>query len=78
MKIFIRDSKGDSFPINIMESDTVAELRKQFREKYNVTVDIDLVFNGAVLEDSDSVFDLDIKEGNTIDYLGHFKAGLYE
>lgn len=76
MKLLIRDSKGTSNPINIMESDTVQELKKQIKMKNNINGDIELIFNGIILEDSQSLDELDIRDGNTIDYLGQFNAGL--
>ena len=33
MKLLIRDSKGISNPINIMESDSVHELKEQIKQK---------------------------------------------
>lgn len=76
MKLFIRDSQGKSNPINIMESDSVEELKKQIKNKNKIDGEIELVFNGIMLEDSQSLSELDIKDGNTIDYLGQFSAGL--
>ena len=76
MKLFIRDSQGKSNPINIMESDSVEELKKQIKNKNKINGEIELVFNGIMLEDSQSLSELDIKDGNTIDYLGQFSAGL--
>ena len=76
MKLLIRDSHGISNPINIMESDSVEELKKQIKLKNRITGDIELVFNGIILDDSQSLAELEIKDGNTIDYLGQFNAGL--
>ncbi len=77
MKLFIRDSTGKSNPINIMDSDLVKELKKQIKIKNQINGEIELVFNGIMLEDEQSLSDLEIKDGNTIDYLGQFTAGLY-
>lgn len=76
MKIIIRDSKNNIKTILINESDHVCELKEQIRKKMSITGEIELVFNGVVLEDNDMLCDLDIKEGNTLDYQGHFDAGL--
>lgn len=76
MKLLIRDSKGTSNPINIMESDTVKELKNQIKMKNQINGDIELIFNGIILEDLQSLAELEIKDGNTIDYLGQFNAGL--
>lgn len=78
MKIIIRDSKNDIKTILCNESEQVYKLKEQIREKMNIIGEIELVFNGVVLEDNDYLYDLDIKEGNTIDYQGHFNAGLYK
>lgn len=76
MKIFIRDSKNNIKTILINESVQTLELKEEIRKKMGIRGDIELVFNGLVLEDNDYLIDLDIKEGNTIDYQGHFDAGL--
>lgn len=76
MKIIIRDSKNDIKTIFIEESIQVYKLKEQIREKMNIIGEIELVFNGVVLEDNDYLCDLDITDGNTIDYQGHFNAGL--
>lgn len=78
MKLLIRDSKGTSNPINIMESDSVKELKEQIKIKNNINGEIELVFNGIILDDEQSLQELDIKENSTIDYIGQFNAGLYE
>ena len=76
MKIFIRDSKNNMKSILISESVPTIDLKEKIREKMGIRGEIELVFNGVVLEDNDLLIDLDIKEGNTIDYQGHFDAGL--
>lgn len=76
MKIFIRDSKNNIKTFLIEECIQTVKLKEEIKNKMKITGDIELVFNGVVLEDNDYLFDLDIKEGNTIDYQGHFDAGL--
>ena len=80
MKLLIRDSTGESKPINIMPSEMVKDLKDQIKKKNKITGEIELVFNGIMLEDSQQLSDKDlgIQDGNTIDYLGQFNAGLYE
>jgi hypothetical protein len=76
MRVFIIDSKNNSTPINIMESDSVSELKKQIKIKNKISDNIELLFNGNILNDNDNLADLEIVEGATINYLGIFKAGL--
>ena len=76
MRVFIIDSKNNSTPINIMESDSVSELKKQIKIKNKISDNIELLFNGNILNDNDNLADLEIVEGSTINYLGIFKAGL--
>lgn len=75
MKIYIVDSKNQRKPINIMESDTVSELKKQMNKLYNMNEEVELLYNGIILNDNENLADLDITEGCTINYLGIFKAG---
>ena len=76
MKLLILDSKNISKPIYIMESDTVAELKKQIQTKNNINGDIELVFNGMILNDNETLSEKEIKDGMTVNYLGQFKAGI--
>lgn len=76
MKLVIRDSKNKLKTILINESDRVIQLKEEIKNKMTITGEIELLFNGLVLEDNDMLCDLDIKEGSTIDYQGHFDAGL--
>ena len=76
MKLIIIDSKGESNAINIMESDPVSELRNQIKRKFNIQDNIELVFNGTIIEDNDNLAELEIKDGMTINMVGEFKAGL--
>jgi len=76
MKIYILDSKGISNPINIMESESISELKEQVKEKYKMNGNIELLYNGIILDDNSTLDELDIKDGMTINFLGQFKAGL--
>lgn len=75
MKIIILDSKGTSSPINIMESETVKALKDQIIKKNNITGEIELLYNGKILEDDNYLLDEGILNNSTINYLGYFKAG---
>jgi hypothetical protein len=75
MKILIRDSKGKYDKINISESDTVYKLKEIIKKRNNITNEIELIFNGMILEDSYTIDELDIEDENIIDYLGTFLAG---
>lgn len=76
MKIYILDSKNERKPIEVLESAFVSDVKKQMKEKYKMNEEVELLFNGIILNDNDNLFDLEIKPGSTINYLGQFKAGL--
>lgn len=76
MKLLIVDSKNVSKPINIMESETVSELKEQIKLKNKINGNIELLFNGTILNDTDNLAELEIKDGMTINYLGVYNAGL--
>ena len=75
MKILIRDSKGKYDKINISESDTVSKLKEIIKKRNNITNEIELIFNGMILEDSYTIDELEMEDENIIDYLGTFLAG---
>jgi hypothetical protein len=77
MKLFIIDSQNVSKSINVMESDTVANLKKEIKKKNNIVGDIELVFDGDILNDNDSLDMLEIKDGMSINYLGVYNAGIF-
>lgn len=76
MRIIIRDSKSVPKTILVEESIPVSQLKDQIKSTINITGEIELLFNGIILNDNDYLCDLDIKEGSTLDYLGRFDAGL--
>jgi uncharacterized ubiquitin-like protein YukD len=75
MKLYIRDSKNQVESILIMESESVASLKNEIKKKYNITTNIELVFNGAILEENCQLSNYSITEGQTIDFQGQFTAG---
>lgn len=75
MKLIIQDSKDQREFIFAQESWSVELLKNEIKKKYNITGDIELVYNGNILEDNDSLLAKDIKDGKTINFLGRFDAG---
>ena len=75
MKIYIVDSKNERKPMIVMESELVSELKKKIQREYNMNDEVELLYNGIILNDNEYLSDLDITEGVTINYLGIFKAG---
>jgi hypothetical protein len=76
MKLLITDSKNKCESIYIMESENVAKLKEEIKSKYNVNGEIELVFNGNILMDNDSLIEKGIKDNDTINFLGQFNAGI--
>lgn len=77
MKLLIQDSQNRVEFIFANESWDAKTLRKAIKEKYNLGDDdeIELVFNGNILEDDDKLLQKGITDGKTINFLGHFDAG---
>lgn len=75
MKLIIQDSKDQREFIFAQECWSVELLKNEIKKKYNITGDIELVYNGNILEDNDSLLAKDIKDGKTINFLGRFDAG---
>lgn len=76
MKIVIRDSKGKYNTITISDTKQVSDLKKKIATEYKTSNNIELIFNGMILENNYTLRELDIEDGNTIDYLGVFLAGI--
>ena len=76
MKIVIRDSKGKYNTITISDTEKVSDLKKKIETEYKTSNNIELIFNGMILEDNYTLRELDIEDGNAIDYLGVFLAGI--
>ena len=66
LKIFIQNSKGILRPIEVIPSCRVFDLKKQIKNLEELKENIELVFNGIILEDSQLLYDADIRNGSTI------------
>ncbi len=76
MKLFIRDSKNETKSIYIMESDSVVTLKNEIKKKFGITTNIELVFNGTILQETDNLSTYDgLTDNQTIDFQGQFTAG---
>lgn len=76
MKLFIRDSKNETKSIYIMESDSVVTLKNEIKKKFGITTNIELVFNGNILQENDNLASYDgLTDNQTIDFQGQFTAG---
>ena len=76
MKILVRDSKGKFTTIDISDNEKVSELKNIIKKEKKIDSGIELIFNGMILGNSYTLNELDIQEGNTIDFIGTFLAGL--
>ena len=76
MKIIIRDSKGGVKTIKISPNKKVSDLKDEIENENKSKNNIELIFNGMILENDYTLDELGIQEGNTIDYIGIFLAGL--
>ena len=76
MKILITDSQNKTEFIYAQESWNGRELKSAIKEKYQLQDDdMELVFNGNIIEDNDSLIAKGIIDGKTINFLGKFSAG---
>ena len=76
MKILIIDSQNRTEFIYAQESWNGEKLKKAIKDKYQLQDDdMELVFNGNIIEDNDSLLGKGITDGKTINFLGKFSAG---
>ena len=73
MKINIIDSKEKRISLDVESSDKISRVKEKIIQKINVYgQNIELIFNGLLLEDYYSIEYLGIKEGMSFSYLGQF------
>lgn len=75
MKLFTVNSKNERGTIFIMESDSVSTLKSEIKKKYSINNDVEILFNGQILEENDQLCSIPINDGETIQFNEIFKAG---
>lgn len=76
MKILITDSQNRTEFIYVQESWNGEKLKKAIKEKYQLQDDdMELVFNGNIIQDDDNLVAKGITHLKTINFLGKFSAG---
>lgn len=81
MKIKVKDSKDRLVTIdNLSEFTTVTELKKKIKDStgFILNDNINLIFDGNILEDEDNLGKYDVSENDVLIYLGNFYAGIYK
>ena len=66
INIGLKTPNGRKYDIQINENETIKNLKKNFREKYNVSGEIILVFSGKILDDNGIISHYGIKDGYVI------------
>ena len=78
LKILIGFSSNIIKQIKTNSSCSVLDLKKQIKNQEGLKGNIELIFNGIILEDSQLLYDADIRDGYIINIEGEFRAGCYE
>ena len=68
MKLFIINSKKETKSIYIIESDSVATLKYEIKRKFGIATDIDLIFNGVILKETDNLSSVGLDDGALIEF----------
>ena len=72
--IFISDSKGDLLKLQVEKTYTTNKV-KEIVKKIKKIENIELIFNGIILNDNETLEKNDIEANSTLNYLGIFNAG---
>jgi hypothetical protein len=75
MKLFTVNSKNERSTIYILESDSISGLKDEIKKKYNITNDLEILYNGQILEDQQKISEIPINDEETIQFNEIFKAG---
>lgn len=81
MKIKVKDSKDRLVTIdNLSEFTTVTELKKKIKDStgFILNDNINLIFDGNILEDEDNLGKYNVSENDVLIYLANFDAGIYK
>ena len=78
MKIHVIDSKNEVCTIEGINLDSkVEDLKKILIKKKRITTgNINIIWNGSIMEDKDTLESYDLQDDCTIIYLGEYPAGL--
>lgn len=74
-KIIILDSKNSSHDIKVEKSYTISKVKEWIKKENQISGEIELIFNGNILEDNDTLEICGISSGATLNYIGSFLAG---
>jgi hypothetical protein len=68
MSIYIVDSKNISKRVKCSIKDKIKWIKENFCYEHQINSEIELIFNGNLLDDDETLEDYDIKDGNIINY----------
>ena len=74
-KIRIVDSKFDGNDIKVEKSYTISKVKELIKKEKKILGEIELIFNGNILYDNDTIETCGISPGSTLYFIGQFLAG---
>lgn len=79
LKIFITDTKNRRVLFEVEPNETIKNLKMKVKAKMGINNnnDIDLLYNGLILDDDNTISDYEVQNLNVLQYLGLFKGGIY-
>ena len=75
MKILIVDSKNKRERIDINANGYVKDIVETLKVKMGINNDIILHYNGEILEENQSIQDLELEEESVLVFMGKFRGG---
>ena len=74
-RIFIRDAKDERMKIVVEKTFKISKVKEIIKILRPIKEDIDLIYNGIILNDDETIEDYEINPDSTICFVGYFKAG---
>jgi len=74
-KIRIVDSKLDGNDIKVEKSYTISKVKELIKKEKKILGEIELIFNGNILYDNDTIETCGISPGSTLTFIEQFEAG---
>ena len=74
-RIYISDSENNKIKIVVEKTFKIRKVKEIIKILESIKEEIELLYNGIILNDDETIEDYDINPDNTICYVSEFKAG---
>ena len=74
-RIFVEDTKNNRSILAVEKTYKISKIKEIIKITRSIQGDIEIIFNGMILEDSNTLEDYDIRPDHTLYFITEFLAG---